>query len=58
MTVATTPPPGASPASWSVEELATLAAIAETFVRGAATRRANLAAAALDLAAELAPGRA
>src|SRR5664279_3461082 len=52
MTVAATSPSVAPPTSWSVEELATLAAIAETFVRGAATRRANLAAAALDLAAD------
>jgi choline dehydrogenase-like flavoprotein len=34
--------------SWSERELATLAALAETFVRGAATRRARLAAAAID----------
>jgi choline dehydrogenase-like flavoprotein len=39
-------------APWSPEELATLAAIAETFVRGAATRRANLASAALELAVD------
>ncbi len=40
------------PTPWSEAELATLAAVAETFVRGAATRRANLAAAALDLAVD------
>jgi choline dehydrogenase-like flavoprotein len=34
--------------SWSDRELATLAALAETFVRGAATRRARLAAGAID----------
>ncbi len=39
-------------AAWTTDELATLAAIGETFVRGAATRRANLASAALDLAAD------
>ncbi len=48
-------PPAASAGAWSPEELATLAAIAETFVRGAATRRANLAATALDLAVD--PGQ-
>jgi choline dehydrogenase-like flavoprotein len=46
------PSPSAQVATWSTAELATLAAIAETFVRGAATRRANLAAAALELAAD------
>ena len=51
MTIAAGPPP-APAGSWTTGELATLAAIAETFVRGAATRRANLAAAALDLAAD------
>ncbi len=34
--------------SWSERELATLGALAETFVRGAATRRARLAARAID----------
>jgi choline dehydrogenase-like flavoprotein len=48
MTIASAPPP----APWSAAELATLAAIAETFVRGAATRRANLASAALELAVD------
>ena len=33
---------------WSERELATLAALAETFVRGGATRRADLAARAID----------
>ncbi len=33
---------------WSPEELATLAAVAETFVRGGAVRRATLAAGAMD----------
>ncbi|HYX11506.1 MAG TPA: NAD(P)-binding protein, partial [Candidatus Acidoferrum sp.] len=35
-------------AQWSPAELATLAALAETFVRGGALRRAELAAAAID----------
>ncbi len=52
MTAAGSSSPAPSPGKWSVEELATLAAIAETFVRGAATRRANMASAALDLAAD------
>jgi choline dehydrogenase-like flavoprotein len=57
MTAAADPPPVAlppapTPAPWSAAELATLGALAETFVRGAATRRANLASAALDLAAD------
>lgn len=51
MTAAASPPAMAA-GTWSAGELATLAAIAETFVRGAATRRANLAAAALDLAVD------
>jgi choline dehydrogenase-like flavoprotein len=38
--------------AWTSEELATLAAVAETFVRGAAVRRATLASTALDLAAD------
>ena len=46
-TLGSTPPPG-----WSARELATLAALAETFVRGAATRRANLAANAFERAAD------
>ncbi len=37
---------------WTEQELATLAAIAETFVRGDAIRRARLVADALDLAAD------
>ena len=37
-----------SPAAWSDGELATLAAVAETFVRGGAVRRANLAASAIE----------
>jgi choline dehydrogenase-like flavoprotein len=40
------------PSPWTERELATLAAIAETFVRGDAPRRARLAADALDLAAD------
>ena len=52
MTIASTPSPQAQAPTWSTAELATLAAMAETFVRGAATRRANLAVAALELAAD------
>jgi choline dehydrogenase-like flavoprotein len=52
MTTTAPSPPASSAGTWSAEELATLAALAETFVRGAATRRANLASAALDLAAD------
>lgn len=40
---------GGSPGTWSERETATLAALAETFVHGAATRRARLAAEAIDL---------
>ena len=47
--------PANAAGTWSAEELATLAAVAETFVRGAATRRAGLASAVLDLAAD--PGQ-
>jgi choline dehydrogenase-like flavoprotein len=39
---------GAPAGSWSERESATLNALSETFVRGAATRRARLAAAAID----------
>ncbi len=48
------PTQGVGPAAppWTSEELATLAAVAETFVRGAATRRASLASAALDRAVD------
>ncbi|HEV8489119.1 MAG TPA: GMC family oxidoreductase N-terminal domain-containing protein [Candidatus Limnocylindrales bacterium] len=54
------PPPAAAaplsaasaPAGWSASELATLAAIAETFVRGDSLRRANLAGGALEAAAD------
>jgi choline dehydrogenase-like flavoprotein len=42
-----TPPPG-----WSAADLATLAELAETFVRGDSVRRANLAAEALTRAAD------
>ena len=52
MTLAAQPSSVSAGSGWSTQELATLGAIAETFVRGAATRRANLAAAALDLAAD------
>ena len=46
-------PPGLTEESaWSPAELETLAALAETFVRGGATRRARLAAEALDLAVD------
>ena len=38
--------------SWTPRELATLAVLAETFVRGDAVRRARLTAEALDLAAD------
>jgi len=37
-----------SPSGWSDDELATLAAVAETFVRGGAVRRAALAADAIE----------
>ena len=37
---------------WSEQELATLAAVAETFVRGDAVRRARLTAEALERAAD------
>ena len=47
----TAPGSEAAPA-WSASELATLAAVAETFVRGGAVRRATLAASALDAAAD------
>jgi choline dehydrogenase-like flavoprotein len=39
-------------APWTTSELATLAALAETFVRGDAVRRARLTSEALDLAAD------
>jgi choline dehydrogenase-like flavoprotein len=61
MTTATAPvpptpvapgPPAPDPAGWSAGALATLASIGETIVRGDADRRARLAAAALDLAAD------
>ena len=48
----TLPADAPAPAGWSAAELATLASIAETFVRGDSIRRANLAAAALEAAAE------
>lgn len=46
------PTPAPAPAGWSAAELATLASIAETFVRGDSIRRANLAAGALEAAAD------
>jgi choline dehydrogenase-like flavoprotein len=52
MTSAVPSPPALLAGAWPAGELATLAAVAETFVRGAATRRAYLASAALDLAAD------
>lgn len=48
----TLPADAPAPAGWSASELATLASIAETFVRGDSIRRANLAAGALAAAAE------
>lgn len=48
----TLPADAPAPAGWSAAELATLANIAETFVRGDSIRRANLAAGALEAAAE------
>lgn len=49
----TQPDRGAEPpAGWSAAELSTLAAVAETFVRGGAQRRARLCAAALDAAVD------
>ncbi len=50
--VAGPPPPGDSAVGWSVAELATLAELAETFVRGGAVRRASLAAEGLARAAD------
>ena len=41
-----------SPPGWSEAELATLAAVAETFVRGGAVRRATLAAGAIERSLE------
>src|SRR5690349_20923610 len=49
---ATPGPPAPEPAGWSPAALGTLAAIAGTIVRGDEARRARLAAAALDLAAD------
>ena len=40
--------PAQAPAGWSADELAALAELAETFVRGGALRRAALAAQAID----------
>src|SRR4051794_41670587 len=45
-------PPPTIPFGWSAAELATIAELAETFVRGGSVRRANLAAEALTLAAD------
>src|SRR4051794_41842171 len=50
-------PPPTIPFGWSAAELATIAELAETFVRGGSVRRANLAAEALTLAADPAPLR-
>ncbi len=44
--------PVSAPAGWTPAELATLAELAETFVRGGSVRRSNLAAAALSRAAD------
>jgi choline dehydrogenase-like flavoprotein len=45
-------PPSTIPPGWSPADLATLAALAETFVRGGSVRRANLAAEALSTSAD------
>lgn len=45
-------PPAPAPAGWPAAVLATLAEVAETITEGDAVRRANLAAAALDAAAD------
>jgi choline dehydrogenase-like flavoprotein len=45
-------PSSAPPSVWSAADLATLAQLAETFVRGESVRRARLAAEGLDLAAD------
>ena len=45
-------PPAPRPEGWSAGALATLAAVGETIVHGGAERRARLAAAALDRAAD------
>ena len=47
-----TAPVAAPPGGWSEAELATLAALAETFVRGGAQRRARRCAQALDAAVD------
>ncbi|HEX5823775.1 MAG TPA: GMC family oxidoreductase N-terminal domain-containing protein [Candidatus Limnocylindrales bacterium] len=44
--------PAGPPSGWSDDELATLAQLAETFVRGGSVRRAGLAAEGLTLAAD------
>ena len=45
-------PPPTAPPGWSPADLATLAELAETFVRGGSVRRANLAAEALSTSAD------
>jgi choline dehydrogenase-like flavoprotein len=45
-------PPSTIPPGWSPADLATLAELAETFVRGGSVRRANLAAEALSTSAD------
>ena len=45
-------PSPTTPHGWSAAELATLAELAETFVRGGSVRRSNLAAEALSRAAD------
>src|SRR3954470_15449281 len=45
-------PSPTTPSGWSAAELATLAELAETFVRGGSVRRSNLAAEALSRAAD------
>src|SRR5215207_4821837 len=45
-------PPSTVPPGWSAADLATVADLAETFVRGGSVRRANLAAEALSRAAD------
>jgi len=46
--VVPTTPNVAPSARWSERDLATLSALAETFVRGSALRRASLGATAID----------
>ncbi len=52
------PPEPVAPADWSVRDLARLAAVFETFVTGAAIRRATMAASLLSRVADPADARA